>query len=37
MTGHKILPYIMNKDELNDIDTLEDFVKSERSNLKDQI
>ena len=37
MTGHKIFPYIMNKDELYDIDTLEDFVKSERSNLKDQI
>tara|TARA_B100001123_G_scaffold447284_1_gene604335 strand:- start:1056 stop:1781 length:726 start_codon:yes stop_codon:yes gene_type:complete len=29
ITGPKIYPYIMNKDEINDIDSLEDWVKSE--------
>jgi CMP-N-acetylneuraminic acid synthetase len=31
MTGRNILPYIMDKDETNDIDTLEEFEKSSKS------
>lgn len=34
VTGEKILPYIMNKDEVDDIDTINDWVKAEISMKK---
>lgn len=34
MTGDKILPYIMNKDEIDDIDTIDEWINAEEKYIK---